>query len=272
MKADLEFQFKPFATVGFVVFGGLFLALSVWQVQRYLEKAELENIRNERLDKPVLEIGTPDRLEAPETEYRLARLQGEYVDDKMALIRGRRLNRRVGCWVIAPFRLESGGYVMVNRGWIPVDRRQGCERDKIAQIPSDAPSPVGIVSREQPDSRGQTATGSSRSGETWTEWRRFVPGQIWKSWGLSPHPAEPVVLVLRSDNKKSETGQRPGARKPDYPMAVDGQITNPYLSSLQHLNYAATWLIGLLAVLAIYLAYSFGVYDVLIERIEQNSR
>lgn len=102
------------ASVGFV-------ALAVWQVERLGWKRELiARVERQVQAEPV---PPPPQAAAPgkEDEYRRLRLRGQFGPGEVLVQATTVLGG--GHWVMAPLRLEDGRTVLVNRGFVPPERR-----------------------------------------------------------------------------------------------------------------------------------------------------
>ncbi len=47
------------------------------------------------------------------------RVVGSFVPDKVVYLDNRPYNDQPGIYVVMPFKMTNGGYVLVNRGWLP---------------------------------------------------------------------------------------------------------------------------------------------------------
>lgn len=98
----------------------LFAALGAWQLQRGAAKRAMVAT--------LADVAAPaERLAATsppprELELRRAEATGRYVPDRQLLQDGQSLRKRPGYHVWTPLRLADGAVVVVNRGWIPLDR------------------------------------------------------------------------------------------------------------------------------------------------------
>lgn len=99
--------------------------LGIWQVQRRSWKLDLIARTEERLRAPPVAAPGPTNwpaIAAPADEYRRVILQGRYLDAAETLTMAV-TERGPGFWVLAPFRADAGFTVLVNRGFVPEDRR-----------------------------------------------------------------------------------------------------------------------------------------------------
>ena len=96
------------------------LALGTWQLHRLSWKHELIATLESRLAKPPFDAAT---MSGTDLAYRPARATGVFLHDKEFHIAGRTNNDRLGYHVITPLRMAGEGIVLVNRGWVPLDRK-----------------------------------------------------------------------------------------------------------------------------------------------------
>lgn len=121
----------------------IFLALGTWQVQRLFWKLDLI----ERVDARIHAepVPTPPRAEwntvsAERDEYRRVSVTGLFRHDKTVLVQAV-TERGAGFWVLTPLILADDTAVLINRGFVPADRR-----DPAARVASElAAGPVGII-------------------------------------------------------------------------------------------------------------------------------
>jgi surfeit locus 1 family protein len=99
----------------------LFGTLCAWQLQRGIAKTAQLGI----LTEPPLpaERLTAASAAPKDLELRRAEATGRYLADRQLLQDGQSLRKRPGYHVWSPLRLRDGAVVLVNRGWIPLDRQ-----------------------------------------------------------------------------------------------------------------------------------------------------
>ncbi len=131
-----------------LVLGGLatiavaaLLGLGVWQVERRAWKLDLIARVEARLHaEPVAAPGPEawDDLTANDA-YRRVRLQGRFLPGETLVQAVTDLGG--GFWVLAPFRSDAGFVVLVNRGFVPPDRRDPATRPD----PSPTTGPITVT-------------------------------------------------------------------------------------------------------------------------------
>jgi len=122
-------RFRPtfWATVFTIPAMIILLGLGTWQVQRLGWKEEQIAIRHERSQPPgiVLPAAFPD----PGTlEFTRVNLKGRFLNDQEFYLGARTESGRVGLNVVTPFALDDGRTLLVNRGWVPEDKRDPATR------------------------------------------------------------------------------------------------------------------------------------------------
>lgn len=112
-----------------LAFGG-FVALGNWQVRRLAWKLDLIARVERRLQTPP--ASPPPRAQWPQLgvatdEYRKLCLDGEFLHEHETLVQA--LTRLgPGDWVLTPLRDSDGDIVLVNRGFVPPERRAPAQR------------------------------------------------------------------------------------------------------------------------------------------------
>lgn len=113
-------------------------ALGRWQLGRAGEKEALQARIDERAQLPVLDArslsGKPD---GEALLYRRAEATGEWIAERTVFLDNRPMNERAGFYVVTPLRLQDGGVLLVQRGWVPRDFQ---DRTRVPRI--DTPSGV----------------------------------------------------------------------------------------------------------------------------------
>ncbi|WP_262333194.1 SURF1 family protein [Bosea sp. BH3] len=123
--------------------------LGVWQMQRRVWKLDLIARVDARIHAPPAAAPGPvewPRIDAAAYEYRRVALQGRYLDIPETLTLAV-TERGPGFWVLAPLRTQAGFTVLVNRGFVPDDRRGAEERRKVA---GEEARVVGLLRLSEP--------------------------------------------------------------------------------------------------------------------------
>jgi len=219
-----------------VVAFGVLVSLGNWQLRRLAWKEELIAAATMRPRDAVRDLPTPSEWgtlnPSGDDAYRPYRLTGRFLHDKEARVftsipdpHGR--YGGPGYWVVTPFALTSGGIVLVNRGFVPVDRSIPSARGETLSS-----EPVTVIGLMRPDERRSFFTPDDRPDEGMFFARNVAA--ISAERGLSPPVAPFTVDLIASETPPGGLPQAGETR-----MA----FTN------NHLQYALTWY-GLAAALA----------------------
>lgn len=105
-------------------------ALGMWQLERRVWKLKLIEEIAQRVQAAPIEAPGPSqwpRVSADADAYRRVRLAGQYLNDRETLVHAAtRLG--AGYWVLTPLRTVGGFTVLVNRGFVPTERREAATR------------------------------------------------------------------------------------------------------------------------------------------------
>jgi surfeit locus 1 family protein len=131
------------------IFGGLlvvlfaaFVALGIWQVYRLSWKLDLIA----RVDQRVHAAGVAAPVSAsPEDEYRKVTATGIFLNDKETFVQAV-TNLGAGFWVMTPLKLADGSIVLVNRGFLPAERRDAAQHSQ----PAGRVSVTGLLRLTEP--------------------------------------------------------------------------------------------------------------------------
>jgi surfeit locus 1 family protein len=116
---------KVTLALGAVVLFSVFVALGTWQVQRRSWKLELIARVQERVHAqavPAPPVAQWSRVNAANSEYRHVRVSGTFLNETETLVQAL-TELGSGFWVLTPLRQADGSVVLVNRGFVPPERR-----------------------------------------------------------------------------------------------------------------------------------------------------
>lgn len=130
----------------------LFFALGAWQVERRAWKLDLIERVNARVNAPPQPI--PPRsswpaLNGKDVEYRRVQLSGRFLHDRETLVDAL-TELGPGFWVLTPL-VTPDGTVLVNRGFVPSDRRAPPTR--AATQTNASTQVIGLLRLTEPDGR-----------------------------------------------------------------------------------------------------------------------
>ncbi len=107
-----------------------FCALGTWQMERRVWKLALID----RVEKRIHAAPTPApgpaawaTVNAADDEYRRVRVSGHFLNEKETLVQAV-TSLGGGYWVLTPFQTDEGFTVLINRGFVPPDRRDAESR------------------------------------------------------------------------------------------------------------------------------------------------
>ena len=127
-----------------------FVALGVWQVQRLAWKTELIAQVDARVHAEAVPAPGPEAWPAVSGErdqYRRVVVRGVFLHDRETRVQAV-TDLGGGFWVVTPMRTERGFTVLVNRGFVPPERRDPATR--AAGQASGPQTVVGLVRVTEP--------------------------------------------------------------------------------------------------------------------------
>lgn len=211
----------------------ILLGLGVWQLQRLEWKEALIAQTQARLAQAPAAL--PESLSAPqELAYQPVVVEGRYLHDRELYFGSRVRDGQVGLHVVTPLEMADGRQILIDRGWVPPDRR-----DPASRAAGQLEEQVRIE-------------GLLRSGG-WSGYAGFAPANDPQAnlWLWPDLPAMAAAAGLENPVTEVYLDAAAGQHAGDYPIGGQTQVT----FKNDHLQYALTWF-GLAAVLAaIYLIY-----------------
>lgn len=199
----------------------LLVALGVWQVFRLEEKAAINSYRAERAALPPAGLpadpATLSRFDIDRFDFRRVRVEGRLANDRELYVYEPSQQGEAGYHVVTPLRRDGAPPVLVDRGWVPVSRK-----DPSTRTAGEVSGPVtvaGFVRRGQ--SQGWLTPDNDPARNSWF-W--FDLPAMSKAAGIDP----PATFYLEADATPNPGG-----------LPVGGQT--PIALPSPHLNYAITW-------------------------------
>lgn len=212
-----------------IVAFAVLISLGTWQLQRLAWKEGLIAAATERPDAAAVAAPGPSfwpNLDFDAWDYRRVALNGTFGDGEahswvnLASPRGGSL-RGEGYFVVAPFRTGDGWWVLVNRGFVPADKKAPATRPD-ASPPSGSVRVEGIVRRD--DVPNFVTPAPDLDDNIWFV-RHIVP--MAEALGVDPARTAPYSVDLVAA-ETPESG---------LPQAGESLVT----FSNNHLQYALTW-------------------------------
>ncbi|KMQ80945.1 Cytochrome oxidase biogeneis protein Surf1, facilitates heme A insertion [Candidatus Burkholderia pumila] len=112
----MKIRFWP--TVLILIVVAVTVRLGFWQRDRAHQKEALnaqitafENASSQRVSTAPMPLKS--------IEFHRVEARGEFMPERVVYLDNRSYNDQPGFYVVMPLKLEGGGYVLVNRGWLP---------------------------------------------------------------------------------------------------------------------------------------------------------
>lgn len=202
-----------------LIFGlSILLGMGSWQMQRAKEKSDILEQFERQTTEQALPFN-PSLEDYSELRYRRVSATGRYDVTRQFLLDNQIRNRQAGYSVLTPFRVDSGDWVLVDRGWVTQGlTRQLLPRTGIQQPETTLTGQV-YVPFGRPFSLGSIDSGSG----LWPRLIQYVEfSEISALLGYDLLP-----LIIRLD-----------------PQAADGYLrewTTVPMTPAKHIGYAVQW-------------------------------
>jgi surfeit locus 1 family protein len=196
----------------------LFLGLGTWQIQRLHWKEGLIAQRQEAVTAPP--VAPPRTLaEARGLEFHRIRAEGSYRHGAELYLHAISQDGKPGYHVVTPFLLKDGDFVLVDRGFVPEDKKNPATR-----VASQYPGEVAVTGllRLAPDDKPSTFTPDNDPATN-----------RWFYIDLAAMAAADHVARMRPYYLAADATPNPG----NYPIGGQSNIDLPN----DHLQYAITW-------------------------------
>ena len=143
----------------------LFSTLCVWQVQRRAWKLALIAAVEERIH--AVPVAAPphaswSKVTAARDEYRRVFVDGRLLNNRETLVETL-TDAGPGYWVMTPLRTTSGATILINRGYVPAERRQLSSRAQA--LSQGLVHIVGLLRSSEPG--GRFLRPNRPQGERW---------------------------------------------------------------------------------------------------------
>ena len=212
------------------------IGLSVWQAQRlqWKEGQIAERVARSTAEPVAL---PPAGTDLAPFEFRRVTVTGTFDHAHELYLAARSQNGNIGYWIMTPLKLGSGENVLIERGWVPEDKKLP-ETRQAGQLAGTV-TLNGIIRLPQVKTYFQPENEPARN-----VWFYIDPAQMAGAAGV------PARTDLYLDAEKTDI---PG----NFPLGGQARIELPN----DHLQYAVTW-----ALLALSLAGVYVMYHVKLER------
>jgi surfeit locus 1 family protein len=229
------FEPRAFTTLLALALVAGLVSLGRWQLQRAEEKRALYALFDSGKDATrAVDAATP-RL----PRYQHADAVGSYDSEHQILIDNMsNAEGRAGYYVITPFALRGGGWILVNRGWVPV----GASR---------AVKPQVAVSSEEREIRGRIDE-LPRAGISLGERIALAPPYP----VVANFPTHAEIAALLRESRWAPAGTLV-LLDPSEPDGYLRQWRPPGFPPVRHIAYAVQWFALAAALTVIYLVTNF---------------
>ena len=231
-------RFRPtlWATVAAAAALAVLVGLGTWQLQRLQWKEGLIAYREAQLALAPVAVGGQigDGVGAA---FRRARATGRFLHASEFLVVNRVRKGRAGFDVVTPLRLEAGDHILVNRGWVPIDRTDPGTRRK-GQIPGEV-TVTGVLRLPGKSSRWVPDNDPAKG-----VWYFVEPGAM---------GAKTAISGMREMFLVADAAPNPGG----FPA---GRGTGIHIPN-RHLEYALTWYGLGLVLVAVYVVFHWRRED-----------
>jgi surfeit locus 1 family protein len=208
----------------------ILLGLGTWQVERLAWKTNLINTISARMKAEPRPLVGPDF--GPVEEYERVRVQGEFRHDREIHLLARSLEGELGYHIVTPLADADGGTVLIDRGFVPQDKR-----DPATRLGGQVQGPVTITGLARlPRKPGLAfALPDNRPAEN-----------MW-IWLDLPRIGEVVGTPLAPFVIDADAAPNPGG------LPVGGQTRLEVPND--HLQYAITWYALAVALVVMFIVY-----------------
>lgn len=150
--------------VALLAIAGL-IALGVWQIERRTWKLALIERVEQRVHAAAEPVPAPaswPAVNAAGDEYRHITVTGRFLHDRETLVQAV-TDAGAGFWVLTPLQTEDGAVVLINRGFVPPERRERATR--LAGDPAGEVRITGLLRITEP--KGGFLRNNDPAGNRW---------------------------------------------------------------------------------------------------------
>jgi surfeit locus 1 family protein len=227
-------RFRPglAATLATLIAVTIMVGLGTWQVERLAWKnALIDRIESGLRAAPA---PLPARVENPaDWDFRRVSVTGRFLHDHELDLAARSMNGRIGYQIVTPLKRDDGTLVLVNRGWVPLEKRDPASRPE--GLPAGTVTVEGVA--RVPAERGWMQPDNDPATNMWFWYD--IPAMAAQA-GEGAGEALPVVI---------EAGDAPNPGG----FPIGGQ-TNVNIAN-NHLQYAFTWYSLAITLIVIYFVF-----------------
>lgn len=209
----------------------ILLGLGTWQVERLAWKTKLIDTIATRMSAQPRPLTGPEL--GPVADYERVKVEGRFLNDREQHMLARSLKGdEIGYQILTPFAVSGGGTVIVNRGFVPSDRRDPATRAD-GQIEGTT-----------------TVTGIARYPKApLLQWMipENRPSENFWIWADLPRMAAAAGVGTVAPFTIEAADSNPGG----FPVGGQTRLTMPN----DHLQYAITWYALAIALMAMFIVH-----------------
>ena len=221
----LSFRFKLSMLVAGLL--PILVSLGIWQLTRYQEKLSLEQVYDTRRYLSPLSFSEIHSYSDP--LYLPLEVTGHFVSDQYFFLDNQIHKGKAGYDLLMPFLTQTGEWLLVNRGWLPVENRE--------TLP-EVSTPQGLITLQGNIYR---PLGESflLDEDRWSdEWPKRIQSLDFSKVEAALEETVPAMTLVLSE-------QQPGAEQVR-PIAIN-------MKSEKHLAYAFQWFAMALVLIGLYI-------------------
>ena len=224
----LRFRLKLSLLV--VVLLPILISLGVWQVSRYQDKLKLEQVYESRRQLAPLSLSSLSDLESwSDPLFLPLEVTGQFISNQYFLLDNQVFQGKPGYQVLMPFVSHGGDWLLINRGWIPLQNRETLPE---ITTPSGTQTIQGRIYRSFGDS-------FMLSEDLWSEgWPKRIQSLDFDRIEKTLNRKLPAITLVLSHGE-------PGAEQVK-PISIN-------MKSEKHLAYAIQWFAMALVLVGLYI-------------------
>ena len=211
------------------------LGLGTWQLDRLAWKTALIDGIQSRMataPAPLVEVLAEAGDDLGSVQYRRVSLTGAFRHDAETYLAARSMNGNPGYHVVTPFEIAGDGSVLVDRGWVPLERKLPDARAE-GQVTGEV-TLDGVIRVPRP-------------AKSWLQPDNEPQNNMWFWVDLPTMAAHVGVADAAPVYVEADPAENPGG----FPIGGQTRVSLPN----DHLQYAITWY-----ALAVILAVIYVVY------------
>lgn len=238
----MPIRLKFWPTVVTVPALALLLGLGFWQIERMQWRDALIAEIQTRGAAPAIALPSSQRIGLEDLIFRPVTVTGRYDWESELFLLNKVRKGRLGIHLVAPLvRADGAGIVLVDRGWIPLERRE--PESRAESQPDGDITVTGIVLTPEP--RDWTTPDNNPAENQWF----FIdlPAMA-EAAGIWPAPE---YYVFATAEEPAGDSPAPGGSQVSWPVANEWKIA----VANDHLSYAVMLFILAAGLVAVYLVY-----------------